>query len=652
MKKVFIFAFVFAAIGAHAQVAVYDALKLRKLKVGSRVDTPGSGRFCLPENDDVYKILKYYVSPADSSSKEKIKTSFEKNAFMFFCGSSQGGGSVTGGSGLLAGFMGTNITTIADGLAKFLVERTKEELSIAFFRQFKEDLKSDKYKDITILFPQTTALLELIDERIYQFSSYLTELREMFVSDMTNLHITFPLVLEQPKYDDFFRQRPQVRSLIKLGLYVPGELIIKKRHPADILDSMNVDELYPNIPQNDININGALKTLQIVSRSLRSVDAAGGRAWLDLDSTFAVIKDPVTFKIYLGLLYTQSASVNFKNNWTLKRVLDTVAVVGHKKQLDSLNRSIGDLCVQLHLFEKYRQNTRENERLRGEDSVYLYHYALYSASLNIFGKGIELLKACRFDIGLDFEKYMPTLKAAGDVYVYVKQQRFTPAVLSVVKIYDQWLEEVYDGANHNTKFAQFRGKLLKYGTFIAEVSNAKTSDEVKTIIEKTVLPVGSSSVKKYSYFNIALNAYLGGYYGVQKQATDAEKVNAGGVYAPVGVSFSWGIPRKNTSRSPWSVSLFASVIDIGALASYRFTNFKDTLASDVNIRLSQIVSPGGSIVLGLPKLPVSIGFGGSWMPLLTKVEQDAITTADKQRFRWQAFIAVDIPLLHFYNRPR
>ncbi|MFX8731580.1 hypothetical protein ABTM48_20530, partial [Acinetobacter baumannii] len=54
-------------------------------------------------------------------------------------------------SGLLSSIGGLDVTNIADGLAKFLVKRTKQELTIAFFSKF--DSLIAKYPDLQTVFP-------------------------------------------------------------------------------------------------------------------------------------------------------------------------------------------------------------------------------------------------------------------------------------------------------------------------------------------------------------------------------------------------------------------------------------------------------------------------------------------------------------------
>ena len=184
---------------------------------------------------------------------------------------------------------------------------------------------------------------------------------------------------------------------------------------------------------------------------------------------------------------------------------------------------------------------------------------------------------------------------------------------------------------------------------MALVAEAKSSDEVKGAIEAVALPVGSASIKKHAITNVALGAYVGPFLGSQKLASDRKSKIATGIFSPVGFSLSTSL---GSAVLPGSLNLFFSVIDVGALTTFRFSNPTDTLSGDVKVKLSQIVAPGVHLAYGFPKWPLSIGVGHHWMPLLSKIERSQATLFDSKGRRWQLFVAVDIPLLNFYNKER
>jgi len=268
-----------------------------------------------------------------------------------------------------------------------------------------------------------------------------------------------------------------------------------------------------------------------------------------------------------------------------------------------------------------------------------------------------------FDIILNLESFIPRIELSEDLKNTIGIAKETLEISHDISVRNYsgaitaTLNFILKHTGNKEEIREFTMFIVKFGSFAANVVQAKSSDEVEKAIESVVLPVGSAAIKKYSLTNFALNAYVGLYGGQQKQRTDREYVDVGGIYAPVGINFSksFGARKKNKSaKNRASVSLFVPVIDLGPLVSYRFTNQKDTLANDIKIRLNQIVSPGLQLALGIPKVPISFGAGFNWAPLISKVETKQITVQNftSKPFRWQIFLAVDIPLLNFYTKSK
>jgi len=111
-----------------------------------------------------------------------------------------------------------------------------------------------------------------------------------------------------------------------------------------------------------------------------------------------------------------------------------------------------------------------------------------------------------------------------------------------------------------------------------------------------------------------------------------------------------------------SVSLFASLLDLGAIADYQLK--AETVATpdgtdstvinkDYTVKLGQIFSPGAFVVYGLPwSLPLALGVGGQYGPGLGKIETTGNTIANNPQWRWNIFLAVDIPFFNLANNPK
>ncbi|MGZ8524379.1 MAG: hypothetical protein ACXWV1_08110, partial [Chitinophagaceae bacterium] len=117
------------------------------------------------------------------------------------------------------------------------------------------------------------------------------------------------------------------------------------------------------------------------------------------------------------------------------------------------------------------------------------------------------------------------LQIAHDIAV----RNYSAAVVGVLT----WIEEVMPNNNFSRQF-------LKYGSFAANVVQAKNSDEVKTAIKAVALPAGSASIKKNSVFNVSVNAYLGGFYG-----NEYLRESPGKKWAPITGVYAF-IPNQNS----------------------------------------------------------------------------------------------------------
>lgn len=129
-----------------------------------------------------------------------------------------------------------------------------------------------------------------------------------------------------------------------------------------------------------------------------------------------------------------------------------------------------------------------------------------------------------------------------------------------------------------------------------------------------------------------------------------------GVTAPIGISYtpgflSWG--------KCGSLSLFAPLIDLGAIVNYKLK--KDSvvnssgqsqvaISKDYSVTLAQIVSPGIFLVYGVgANLPLAIGFGAQYGPGISRIDSNNNTVINNPSWRYNIFLAVDLPFFNLHN---
>jgi hypothetical protein len=176
--------------------------------------------------------------------------------------------------------------------------------------------------------------------------------------------------------------------------------------------------------------------------------------------------------------------------------------------------------------------------------------------------------------------------------------------------------------------------LVSISTAIAE---AESGDEIADVLEAYGAPVQSYRGKRAGGGYLAINAYLGASGGIERVSRVNDEFV--GVSAPIGVELG------RAAGKGWSVGLFAQLIDLGTLASFRLTASDDELKSEPEVGFAQVFSPGGYLIVGAPGVPVALGIGYNLAPSLRKLSDDPEEVRNARR--WGAFLSIDMPLFRF-----
>ncbi len=330
---------------------------------------------------------------------------------------------------------GFNTTTLIDGLAKFLVERTKQELTITFFKKFKEDL--EHFQELKLLFPNTYTLLLSIGDEIYNFSGYINMLRETFQEDLKTIIPNLRTYINSDLLKDYFAQKPLIKDILDNALLVAQELQNGK-HPGDVLTTLKEHN------RNNTTINNfgpSLEVLDLISQSLRSTSE--DRYWITSDQIKELFKgdDNVTLNIYLGLLYQQAKGIAFEGADPQKTFQEVLQELKSSTQLYSDN--IASIKVFLKALianaQRVDRSLKAIEELNIGDkqkSTYNEHYEFYTASIDLLEHSLSLadIPILSQYINLnkvDFEKYFDLAHVAGDLYLDIREKQYFGAILNL-----------------------------------------------------------------------------------------------------------------------------------------------------------------------------------------------------------------------------
>ncbi len=712
----------FVPIVSYSQIAYYDAITLRdSLKCRDNV--------CQWNDSKSLAILQFYFGQPQSNENRDafyvrlISANPFLKAYKYNSGEVQSSEIATAVNGLSqvgSSIGGLNVTSIANAVAALMIERAKQELTVAFFDRFKEF--ANKNPEFKILFPKTTNNLENLLS--YKYPEMLQALRTGFIDDLRQITFRLDDVLDLPRYQELFKTLPEVKIAIR-SLKLVQELETGASNAADV-----INELAHYNEWNDPKLSNAgniLKTVALISESIRDTvtqetDKRKASVWVsakELKKFFLDPKNSTAATIYLGLLYQNAKTENIEYKSETGREIRLDSILGTFNITlfyDKLSEFIV-LSEKVNVNYKDLRNKIEKKETISDDDYHTY----IQTSLDAIEYGFSLAKIFGADI-TKAEGYLSILKESNDLYRNIYSKEYNQAIVNAVDILSKIkkltsdagvkvinaralvsnsdknpkpidlpnslvlskannayyitkkgettkiqsfseLDIFIDGTTFISsteklqrpleKLTDFLEKIKPYALFIANVAEAKSEEDITNALDAIILPVGSSSIKKHSVFNISVQSYLGARASMFQSSSQVQNAwnSPWSVTAPIGFAFSWG-GKSSVWKNPASFSFFASLFDIGAIVDYNLTTDSNKNPSvDYEIKLGQIVSPGGYIVWGFPgNLPLSIGAGAQYGPGIFSAS-DGIKTVSPD-WKFNAFLAVDIPFFNLHSNPR
>ena len=594
-------------------------------------------------------ILSTYIPSLDSTStREEVLDYFtDKKPNPFLAPLINNAGGTTASTDSTDGVMrsnadgfsafkaigGLNVTRLADGLARFLVERTKHELTVTFFQTFRDRLKDEQYADLKMLFRETHSMLGIVGDEIYNYRPYLAALRDAFQRDLRALFERVPLVLNN--HPDWSKTHPEYHDMVTSSLSLVRQLGTGT-HPGDMLNHTSQSARLESI---DPNLASAVRVTNIFSQALKSSEA--GRYWISPDVLHQL--HGATLRIFLGLVYHQTPdSLIFVGTDTFNFKQDIFRPLADKQEeMVRIGQFVSDFIDRTGIVRAYLQDISATE-----DQKTIQYFELFDAVLDLLAFATEAPTTWKIELNETYAnhaaRWLRIGRSSSNLYLDVKRKQYTLAVLDAATLLKAVLGDHFNSQK----------PLIKYGSFMAAVAEAENSVEIQEAIETIALPPGSASIKRQSKRNIALNAYVGLAAGNESLEGNSKFVTA--VNAPVGLAYSWGHYKLKASEEGYdemgAVTLFFSLIDLGAITAFRFGDGETEALP--KIHLQNIFSPGVHFVYGLPKYPFSIGAGAQLGPAIRSVSGDDLTLRNGVNWRFHVFFSVDIPLLNFHTTSR
>jgi hypothetical protein len=536
-------------------------------------------------------------------------------------------------------------TVVVDALARLIAKRFKEELTIRYLEEFRDKLQGSDLKE---LFPSTTVFL--LSSEIFNFKVFLPTLKEAFQNDLNNLDSNLYKYLKNCKnkieteLNDKIAQtsdqegkkdlerKQKILNVVLLLWDIVVEVKAGK-HPGGIIGNLNNLEY---IEDFDDKGTDSIRFVVLMTRTLSRKEGDGWIEWKELNDIIDPQKKDLR-DLFVGLLYA-SVMKDFKNE-DLKKTL--------KAKGDKLEKILGYIDRAIKLADRIQEQIDELKKKKEEAKEITfeqYHFYLYTV--------FEL-----FELGTDIVTWAGKVEDVEYIQLYLGYAR------DLLEISRNIYDKAYGVAILNTiellnkaavKDSAIVKKIVKYLSFMNSIAAARDAEEMQKVLEAAALPVGSYRIKRASIFNISLNAYPGGFMGFD-YLTAGEEIKGSrwgdnlAFAAPVGLAFSWGNPKKGYDKPGPSNSLFISIIDIGAVVSWRISD--ENTGGLPEFKWKNILAPGLFYMHGIENSPLTIGAGIQYGPQLREIKSPTeAEIVESGSLRIGIIVAVDIPIFNIHTK--
>ena len=570
--------------------------------------------------------------------------------------------------------------TVGDAIGTFIAKRFREELTISFLNNFREKLEKEPY--LGTIFPNAKRLMLLGDP--FNYKVFLTSLRGALDKDIKALDENFPALLDtiasEANLDQNDKNKLKLfttayRSILTLSKNPSKsyQTITQTLHQFSKLDSVivkNNSNLPVKVQGLEPSIKGGISFLYILTKEFGNSDYSD---WVNKE-TLKYLIEPDTFNLFLGFVFEKNKEllsaikIPKKNNISLYEFIKDNKNIPHIQQYAQ------------GVYEKTNAIIEQISILRGVTIGRNARVLTFGDYQGLFNSSIALVNTLandnffkevfNFTINDDnLKKFLKNVKHAGN-YVFELQRNINDKNYGAIIV--NTLETAGSIISDSTlKESKTVKEFIKYGNFAISIIGAESAEEMVTALENAALPAQSYRLKRNSHFSVTINSYAGIFGGVEFLTNDAVSDENSGLFAfaaPVGVAFNLGFTSKKPtkfSKYPTeiikdssgteilskegyfkgsSLSFFLSVIDVGAIVSFRLQNDEAAIG---DIQFNNLFAPGFHIIYGIRNSPISIGASVQYGPQLRRIEVNEGTTQntiESRAFRAGVSLLVDIPI--------
>ena len=508
-------------------------------------------------------------------------------------------------------------SSVINGLAGFMAVRFKEEVQqTAAGRIFSE---IDNNELVKFIFPNTYKLAHTYrNSSNVLFSSDLSLLREATQIDIQNLSRTLPeALIEYPDsvFFPFMKNKPKVKEIFLLAKNIT-KFSLQSKPLKDLFSELS------NCFADSTSLCQSLKLANLLVQALLD-EKNDSLLWVPKN----VPKNELTLEetVFYALLFEQLRQVPVYDSIFGKDEIDTTTFIN---RIETLTAFAGNLNKAYKTLRTKKFNLEKKED-------YIDYLKTIKQIVSLFLKEPLIKKYCNLDDDLFeiIEQYISLIEL---VTVDLENEKGLQKIQKIIPRLTIFL----------INYLNLDIKSVRTLTFVSQLALIEKEADMVNLLESYTLPIGSSSIKRNSRFNVTLNSYVGltaGHEMIIGQSC-CPRINNFGLTAPVGLAFTFGCGK---------VTAFASFIDLGSIVNVRL---KSDTTFYSKIKFEHFFTPGIGLYFNCPKNPITIGLHYCYVPKLRTVnylpdaEKVEIVEKSYDVSRINASILVDIPFFTIYNR--
>jgi hypothetical protein len=552
---------------------------------------------------------------------------------------------------------------LIDALGTVIAKRFKEELTLAFLNNFRDKLKDEKQSYLGELFPN--AKLILLYDDPFNHKVWLSSFRGALDEDLRVLPDNMPSLLKEIKSKTNLDENQTLIIEVLLVSYSPVNKVFKNPKQSFLPASSFLKDLSQIKFQNE-NLSAGLILMSLLIEEMGNTKSDN---WAKIDA-LDKLKNQLVAETFIGLTIEKHKEAlekkKVKNDDGKDIDLYTFLNDSYAKIIGPVRNYITSVVDNVEAISDALndlQLLKKDKNEKGEQLV-------YSDFVPLMNKSIENLKLLLDDsliesMGFDVSKFSDILERIESSSNFVStlnesidSKEYSKIVVNVLSFISENIPE--DKLESSAALLEF----TKYTSFAVNLVGAETSTEMTAAIESGILPVQSYRLKRNISYSISVNSFAGVFVAREFLLNDDAKNETSGLIgftAPIGIAFNLGFntPKiedglivKKNKKLLGSISLYATLLDVGAITTFRLTNDEDPVEG---VEWKNVFAPGLYLVFGIQNTPLAFSIGGQYGPELRSVESIegvGTPTIDTRAFRFGASLTVDIPLLHLYSRQK